>query len=190
VTRPLAALAACALLAWGCIVPAPSEEKKAGRPGGPARPAQPSSPPVEVKSGCNFDDRVEMVGAVLSPGRVNAGESLKVSVTFRVLEEIPADYMVFVHVEDVDGRVDRLNADHAPAGGSNPTSRWKKGDVVKDEFVIYVPPTMPVRGLNLLIGFWDPKTDARMVVKNPDQVRHDGNNRVLLAQVPVTPQQQ
>ena len=85
----------------------------------------------------------------------------------------------------MDGRVDRINADHAPAGGTYPTSRWKKGDVVKDEFVVYVPPTMPVRGLTIYIGFWDPKNDSRMVVKNPEAVRHDGNNRVMLAQIPV-----
>jgi hypothetical protein len=37
-----------------------------------------------------------------------------------------------------------------------------------------------------LIGLWDPKTDARMKLKNTDAVRHDNNNRILLAQVPVS----
>lgn len=175
------------LLAVGCIVPAPSAERSGSAP---ARVAAPPSPPAEVRNGAVFDGKVEMVGAVLNPGRAQAGESVKVTVTYKVLEEVAADYIIFVHVEDIDGRVDRINADHAPAGGTYPTSRWKKGDVVKDEYVVYVPPTMPVRGLTILTGFWDPKSDGRMAVKNPEAVRHDGNNRVMLAQVPVIGAQQ
>ena len=163
-----------------CIVPAPSSEKTPERQKVLA-PAQ----PIEVRNGANFEDKVELVGATLNPGRVAPGEALKVTAYFKVLDQMPDDYMIFVHVEDVDGRVDRLNADHAPMQGGYPTSKWKKGETVKDEFTIYVPPGMPVRGLNLLIGFWDPKTDARLKLKNVDAVRHDNNNRILLAQVPV-----
>jgi len=169
------------LLAAACIVPAPSSEKAPERQKAAGPPAQ----PIEVRNGANFEDKVELVGATLAPGRVAPGEALRVTAFFRVLAAVPEDYMIFVHVEDVDGRVDRLNADHAPVQGSYPTSKWKVGETVKDEFTIYVPPGMPVRGLNLLIGFWDPKTDARMKLKNVDAVRHDNNNRILLAQVPV-----
>jgi hypothetical protein len=176
------ALVLFAVLAAGCIVPAPSAERQGGAV---PKPVGPAAPPAEVKNGANFDGKIEMLGAIINPSRVQAGESVKVTVSYRALEEIDKDYMIFVHVEDVDGRVDRINADHAPAGGTYPTSRWKKDDVVKDEYVIYVPPTMPVRGLTILTGFWDPKTDGRLAVKNADAVRHDNNGRVMLAQIPV-----
>ena len=177
------AFAFFALFTAACIVPAPSAEK--GGNAGPPKPVAPAAPPAQVRNGAIFDGKVEMIGAEFNPGKVQTGESLKVTVSYRVIEEIENDYMIFVHVEDIDGRVDRINADHAPAGGTYPTSRWKKGDVVKDEYVVYVPPTMPVRGLTILTGFWDPKNDQRMVVKNPEAVRHDGNNRVMLGQIPV-----
>ncbi|MBL8950701.1 MAG: hypothetical protein JNK82_07990 [Myxococcaceae bacterium] len=169
------------LSAAACIVPAPTSEKQPDR----QKAAAAAAPPVEVRNGANFEDKVELVGATLAPGRVAPGEALRVTAFFKVLDALPDDYMIFVHVEDVDGRVDRLNADHSPVQGSYPTSKWKKGETVKDEFTIYVPPGMAVRGLNLLIGFWDPKTDARLKLKNVDAVRHDNNNRILLAQVPV-----
>ncbi|MBX7097798.1 MAG: hypothetical protein K1X89_08805 [Myxococcaceae bacterium] len=174
------ALLACILLS-GCIVPAPTSGEKAAPEAKRGPPAQ----PVQVQNGANLGDKVEIQGLILNPGRAYPGDSVRVSAFFKVLDEIPADYMVFVHVEDIDGRVDRLNADHAPAGGANPTSKWKKGDVVRDDFQIYVPPTMQVRGLNVLLGFWDPKTDQRLVLKNPDAVRHDGANRILVAQIPL-----
>jgi hypothetical protein len=100
------------------------------------------------------------------------------------VEELSADYMVFVHVEDVDGRVERMNLDHKPGGGQYPTNQWKKGEIIKDEFVVYVPP-VPVRALNVWAGFWDPKTDTRLRLRNVDQVRNDGKDRLLLLQIPV-----
>jgi hypothetical protein len=169
------------LVAVSCIVPAPSSEKTPER----QKSAGPAAPPVEVRNGANFEDKVELVGATVAPGRAAPGESVHVTAFFKVMDDIPADYTIFVHVEDVDGRVDRLNADHLPMQGQYPTSKWKKGETVKDDFTIYVPPQMPVRGLNVLMGFWDPKTDTRLKVKNADTVRNDGNNRVLLAQLPV-----
>ena len=85
---------------------------------------------------------------------------------FKVLKKIDVDYMIFVHVEDMDGRVDRLNVDHPPR--MKPTSQWQPGEIVQDVFDIPIPPGMPVRGLSLVLGFWDPKTDQRLPIKNKD----------------------
>src|SRR5215212_3994990 len=105
-----AGLVVMMLAAAGCIVPAPTSEKAPERQKVALAPAT----PIEVKNGANFEDKVELVGATLAPGRVAPGEALRVTAFFRVLDEIKDDYMIFVHVEDVDGKVDRLNADHAP----------------------------------------------------------------------------
>jgi hypothetical protein len=171
------------LCAAACIVPAPTAE---GTPAAaPRRQPLPPAPPFQVKNGANLGGKIEIVSATVAPGRVMPGEAVKISMELKVLEDLSLDYLVFVHVEDVEGRVDRLNADHPPLGGARTTSTWKKGEVLRDEFQIYVPPTMPVRGLSVLVGFWDPKTDQRLILANPDAVRNDGQNRILLAQVPV-----
>jgi hypothetical protein len=39
--------------------------------------------------------------------------------------------------------------------------------------------------VNVFVGLWLPTTNARMKVRNPDAVRTDGNDRVLLVQLPV-----
>jgi hypothetical protein len=183
-----AALAAVALsvCSTACIVEAPTS---AGREGGPA-PARPNAaPPAEVKSGANFGDKVELTSVILAPSRGTPGEQIRAIANFKVLGKMDTDYMIFVHVEDVDGKTDRLNVDHAPARGALPTSRWEPGQMVRDEFEIPIPPGMPVRGLNLVLGFWDPKTDQRLALKNPEAVRNDGNNRVFVATIPVVPAQ-
>lgn len=173
---------ALGLTAFGCIIEAPTKE---GTQATVAKP--PPAPPAEVKNGANFGDLVELTSAVFGPSRAYPGDSVRVSLNFKVLGKIDRDYMIFVHVEDVDGRVDRLNVDHAPR--AKPTSAWQPGEAVRDDFEIPIPPQMAVRGLNLVLGFWDPRTDERLPLKNKDQVRNDGRDRVFVATIPVMPVQ-
>jgi hypothetical protein len=136
-----------------------------------------------VKSGANFGDAVELTSVLLNPGRGVAGESVRVIANFKVLAKIDRDYSIFVHVEDVDGRVDRLNVDHAPR--MKPTSQWVPGEMVQDVFDIPIPAQMQVRGLSLVMGLWDPKSDQRLPIVNKDQVANDGRDRLFVAKFPV-----
>lgn len=172
------------VLASACIVPAPTAEGTQA-----SKPRPPTAPPQEFKSGANFGDKVELSSTIVAPGAAVAGDTVRVGFNFKVLQAMDVDYMIFVHVEDVDGRVDRLNVDHAPLRGTRPTSKWQVGETVRDEFEIPIPPQMPVRGLNILMGFWDPKTDARLPLVNKDAVPNDGNNRIAAARFPITPAQ-
>ncbi len=179
----LAASALAVLLLSSCIVPAPSSEDQQGAPEG----QQPKSaaPPLAVKSGAIIDGKVQILGAVANPGQLSPGDSTRIQLYFKVLQKMAEDYTIFVHVEDVDGRIERMNVDHQPNNGKSPTSEWKEGDTVRDEFGLYLPPGLPVRGLNLWAGLWEPKKDVRLKVVNPSEVRTDGNDRILLLTVPV-----
>lgn len=177
-----------ALLVAGCIVEAPTGEKSSSLPQAAAARPTGGAQPLTFKLGANMEDKVEIVAATVQPAPVSPSEPSKVTLFFKVLDTIPEDYTIFIHVEDVDGRVERMNIDHRPAGGQYPTTQWKKGETVRDEFFIYAPTGVQLRGLNVWGGFWEPRTDSRLRLKNVDQVRNDGNNRILFAQVPVAPQ--
>ena len=161
-----------------CIVEAPTKEGTQG-----AAPRLPPAPPQEFKSGANFGDVLELASVIVSPGRGETGQPVRVMANFKVLAKIDRDYMIFVHVEDVEGRVDRLNVDHAPR--LKPTSQWAPGEMVQDVFDIPIPQGMPVRGLSLVLGFWDPKTDQRLTIVNKDVVATDGRDRLFVAKFPV-----
>ena len=90
------------------------------------------------------------------------------SLRFRVLEPLTRDYALFVHVEDVDGRVPRFNLDHAPSAG--PTRTWQKGQTVTDDFALTLPGETEVRGVNVWVGFWHQDTDTRVALRNPEAV--------------------
>jgi hypothetical protein len=161
-----------------CIVEAPTKEGTQG-----AAPRAPPAPPQEFRSGANFGDAIELSSVILSPSRGETGQPVRVMANFKVLAKVDRDYVIFVHVEDVDGRVDRLNVDHAPR--AKPTSQWVPGEVVQDVFDIPIPMGMPVRGLSLVLGFWDPKSDQRLPIVNKDQVPNDGRERLFVAKFPV-----
>ncbi len=168
---------ALALLGSSCIVEAPTKEGAAA-----AAPKAPPSPPAEVKVGAQFGDYIELTNAVLNPGRGVAGEGVRVLLNFRVLATPDRDYAIFVHMEDVDGRAERFNVDHSPR---KPTTQWKPDEVVQDIFDIMIPPGHNVRGLSLAMGFWDPRTNARLPIVNKDAVPTDGRDRLYVARFPV-----
>lgn len=170
---------ACLCLS-ACIVEAPTKDGVQT-----TAPRLPPAPPAEVKSGANFGDSLELTSVVLNPSRGEAGQPVRVTANFKVTKQPDRDYFIFVHVEDVDGKVDRLNIDHPPR--AKPTSQWQVGEVVQDVFDIPIPAGMPVRGLSLVLGLWDPKTDQRMPIVNKDLVPTDGRDRLYVAKFPVVP---
>lgn len=173
-----------ALLGTGCIVEAPGSGggQQSSAAGRPARTTE--APPLEVRVGANLEDKIELVSARLEPGRALPGEMVKVTTFYKVKEPLPQDYMIFVHVEDPDGKEQRVNYDHPPAGG-RPTSDWKKDETITDSFSVQVPAGSDIRGLNVWLGFWHPATDTRLRLVNPQAVRNDGSNRILVATLPV-----
>jgi hypothetical protein len=178
--RPSLILLGLVSISAACIVEAPSSERGQSR-----RSLGTQVPPLSVPGGANLGNRVEFGSATVQPGQISPGDQVKVTLSLKVLDRLEKDYVIFVHVEDPDGRMERMNVDHRPAGGNYPSSTWKKGETIKDEFHVYLPPGARPRALNLWVGFWDPASDTRLPLENPQAVRHDGTNRVLIARIPV-----
>jgi hypothetical protein len=170
-----------AVLLCACIVEAPGGTTEAER----RQATVQQVPPIGLRTGANLGGKVELVGGTVQPGRVIPGEPARVTVFFKVLQPIVEDYIIFVHVEDTEGRMERMNLDHKPAGGLLPTTQWKPGETVRDEFALYLPPGTPARSLSIWMGLWEARTDTRLKLTNPDAVRNDGKDRILLATVPV-----
>jgi len=160
-----------------CIVEAPSSSDKGA-------PQQPRSQvkAVPVKNGAILGELAELVGATFAPPSVSPGDGTRVVLVFRAIKPTTDDWQVFVHVEDAEGRGERLNADHPLRV---PTSSWKAGELVQDEFLVTLPPGWKSRAVYVFVGLWLPGSNARMKVRNPETVRTDGNDRILLAQLPV-----
>ena len=87
-------------------------------------------PPHKPASPIIWDDKIELVGWNM-PGRARVGESIQVTLVFRVRAPIVHAWNVFAHF---DSGAHRENADHSAVSESCPTTTWKPGDVLVDRF--------------------------------------------------------
>lgn len=193
-------IAPALLLAAGlsaCIIDAPTGQSGQQR-STPERPrmSTPNLGPATVRLGAVLarvtadatkppEDKVQLESATFQPPQLIPGDQMKIVLSFKVLDTISEDYVIFVHVEDVDGKAERINVDHRPMGGNYPTTQWKKGETVRDEFGFAIPQNLQIRGVNIFAGLWDPTADRRMKLTNPAAVRNDGADRILIGVIPM-----
>jgi 4-amino-4-deoxy-L-arabinose transferase-like glycosyltransferase len=85
-----------------------------------------------------FASVVKLVGYEISPDAIGPGDSLTISLYWRVLEKPPADYTVFIHVLNDSGEL--VTQFDRPAGGNAaPTSTWQAGQTLRDAYPLSVP---------------------------------------------------
>lgn len=144
-----------------------------------------TSLPPTTAPGAVFGEALQLVKVEVNPPAPSPGDRVEVSYYFRVLDEVDEDYKIFVHIDDRAGRESRINGDHWPSKGRYPTGAWRRGEVVRDAWTFTVPPGAAGAMLDVWTGFYQPGKDDRLAVTNRNEVRTDGNNRVLAVTVAV-----
>jgi hypothetical protein len=133
-----------------------------------------SEPPaMQHRVEASYEDRIALLGydLILPAGdSVGAGQSFEVTWYWRALDDPPAGYKAFVHI---DGQGVRLNGDHVPVGGRYPTKLWSRGDVIVDTQQLVVPANFPRGEYVMYVGWF--RADRRLEVRSGPQ---DGANRV------------
>jgi len=76
------------------------------------------------------------------PERVHAGDMLGVSLVWKPARAIDTDYTIAVHWIDSNGQV-VAQQDRQPVGGFRPTSAWKPGKSLRDNYGFVVPDLAP-----------------------------------------------
>lgn len=96
------------------------------------------------------------------PNAAAAGQPLSIDLFWQAPVPIPANYTVFVHLLDEQGRL-AAGADAPPDGGRFPTSAWKPGEIVEDRHSLAVPAT--ARGAyRLEVGLYEPASGRRLAL--------------------------
>ena len=93
-------------------------------------------------------------------GTMHADGQWSLSFAWHALRPVAQDYTVFVHLLDGSGRI-VAQGDGPPDGGRQPTSGWQTGQMIFDlhRVALAAIPT----GLQLEVGWYDPKTGRRLV---------------------------
>jgi hypothetical protein len=81
-------------------------------------------------------------------------ESLRLTIYWEATEEPQEDYSVAIHLvkhdpprgqEDIMAQADSSN----PVAGWYPTSRWDRGEIIRDEYLIQVPAGVDAESIRL-----------------------------------------
>jgi hypothetical protein len=117
--------------------------------------ASPGSAPPDQndgKAGAVFGDEISLAGYTIR----DRGGHTEVELRWSALRNPSADYSVFVHMLDADGRIS-FQADHNLKNGAGGTaSTWVVGAPVVDRFFVTPPPSRSPGVYSLRIGVYIP----------------------------------
>jgi hypothetical protein len=109
--------------------------------------------------------------------QIHAGETLHVALQWTAAQTPGADYCVFLHLTDFNGRI-VAQRDSAPADGTMPTTRWAPGVQVNDNHGLQIPRDLLPGAYVLEMGMYDPGTGQRLGAES-------GGDQIVLARVEV-----
>ncbi len=122
-----------------------------------------SLPPVDVPVDAAFGNAIEVVGFNLQPliPNLHPGDEVAVTLIWRALAPVDADYTVTVQLLGSDGRV-YGQLDALPLGGAAPTSTWSPGEVLTDTYRFTVTADAKSGEYRLLVAMYLPETGERL----------------------------
>ncbi len=104
--------------------------------------------------GQNFANQIELLGYDMDRRSLRPGEPLHVTLYWRALGPVPANYSVFVHVRGL-GESLWGGADGWPQAGEAPTVNWRVGQIVRDPYVVFIKPETPPGQYDVEVGLYD-----------------------------------
>lgn len=123
-----------------------------------ARPTVlPSSqtPPGAIPVALTYAERVKLIGYQVAPSVAQPGDQVGVTLYWQVLETVPEDFSVFVHLFGRN-RQRIATIDTYPGLGNYPTSQWTPGEVIQDVYPIRIAPDAAAPTLvTISVGWYD-----------------------------------
>jgi len=133
-----------------------------------------------------FEPGLELLGYTWSGPTVRPGQSVFLTLYWRTLADLKADYTAFVHVSA--GSFDAppiAQRDGQPCQGMYPTSRWRKGDLVPDSFAVTIPTDAPPGEYSLVIGWYSYPSLTRLSLTTAEHPLPE--DRAVIATIRVVP---
>jgi hypothetical protein len=133
------------------------------------------APDPRFKVGANFDGKIELIGFDVEDP-VEAGKKTTFTWYWRALSDLGENWKVFVHFDSAV-KPFRQNLDHVPVRDMYDTSRWKKGQVIKDVQEVVIQADFPVGKATPYIGFF--RGESRLPVSNDVPKTDEPQPRVI-----------
>jgi hypothetical protein len=106
---------------------------------------------------------VSLKGVEWEQTQAHPGDWLRFTLTWQVESAPSGDFTVFTQLIGPDGKV-RGQHDNPPLGGWYPTSLWRPGEQVTDDYAIRLDPAAPAGLYRLIVGMYNPTSGQRVIV--------------------------
>ncbi len=126
-------------------------------------------PAFEHAVDASFGGEISLLGYNLS----GADGNYRLELVWQAETQPTADYTVFVHVLNADGTCCLWQADAMPRGGAYPTTRWRAGEVVTDEYEIVLPGGVEIGDYEIEVGLYLAETGQRLGVMVDEEAMGD-----------------
>lgn len=119
-------------------------------------------PPAELQpvDKTVFGQQISLVGYRLEPG----ADFVRLTIAWQAQQSGLPDYTVFVQLLDADNNERVAGLDLQPRGGEWPTSRWARGEVVVEEYLLAIPPDIRPGFYHLIAGLYRPENGRRLAL--------------------------
>ena len=107
--------------------------------------------PAQAQLYADFGEQISLLGYDTSAMEVAAGDTLRLTLYWKALQDLDINYQVFVHLSGPDGLVaqsDKINP------GEYPTRRWPADKYVRDEHRLQIADDLPPGEYEIAAGLW------------------------------------
>lgn len=112
------------------------------------------APQPQVARAADFDGRIALLGADLTPGPIPPGSTLQVTLYLQSKSDMDIPYTVFVHLLGPAGRV-VTGHDSQPSYGERPTTSWVPGEYIADVHQVPIPEDLDPGEYVIEVGLYD-----------------------------------
>jgi hypothetical protein len=109
--------------------------------------------------------------------------TFRITYFWRCLEEMEEDYTLVTQFDGRHGKTYRIDQSHQGVNGVYPTSMWREGEVIREEYQVEVPADYPPIRYALWVGVQYGEEALEVV----SDVEADDQNRVRLGEIEVLP---
>jgi hypothetical protein len=122
-----------------------------------------TAPSIQHPINANFSNKIEFLGYDIDKTKWEIYDVVHVTYYWKCLECLEEDYTVFVHFTDKDGKI-IYQQDHPFCHGAYPTSEWKKGEIIKEEYYFPISTKVKEAAYEIRIGVYIPHNKRMDVI--------------------------
>ena len=127
---------------------------------------------------------MDLLAAQFPTGTVRSGDVLPLTLLWRSVTRLDADYTVTVRLWDTAGRM-VLQTDQQPVDGFRPTSTWETGEIIRDNYALVLPADLASGYYRLTVGVYQWPSLQRLPLQAPAGLELPEPGLLLLGQVAV-----